>query len=592
MNKLIVFALILLGTFSKQNSNKPMQDVLLTNHTGYQEAGFKKVVLQTQLEIVPDYFNIIDKNGKSVFKGRFNKGGKIDNWHTGYAYTGNFTEFKQHGEYQIITKLGNQLVKSRIFSISNSSFAQKSLSLLIEGFESQHVSGEYNKKDKKMSFFGTRNDIVDVSGGWYDASGDKAKYFSHLCYSNYLNPQQTPLFVWNLLQSTELYTKKLKKSNKEIKTRLINEAKYGADFLLKMQDREGYYYLTIFANWSGDPEKREICAYEGQDGKRTDAYKAGFREGAGIAIAALARASKAINSGNYKPLEYLESAEKGFAHLLQYNVKYIDDGVENIIDDYCALLAATELFAVTNKEEYLAHARTRMLNLTNRLSADENYKDWWRADDKGYRPFFHGADAGLPLIALSRYLEFETEVNSRNMAIRAIQKSVDFELKITREVYNPFGYPRQYIKAVNENQNRSTFFIPHQNETGYWWQGENSRLASLTAAFYLTRIYMTDKQRPMALEYASNNFDWIFGLNPYDVCMVDGLGYNNPEYIEPVNLNFRGGVCNGITAGFSDESDIAFMPLPQNDDPAQRWRWSEQWMPHAAWLMLAVTAAE
>jgi hypothetical protein len=94
------------------------------------------------------------------------------------------------------------------------------------------------------------------------------------------------------------------------------------------------------------------------------------------------------------------------------------------------------------------------------------------------------------------------------------------------------------------------------------------------------------------MEYASNNFDWIFGLNPFDVSMVDGLGYNNPEYVESVNLNFRGGVCNGITAGFSDESDIAFMPLPQNDDPAQRWRWSEQWMPHASWLMLAVTAAE
>jgi len=588
MNKIIVFALILLGTFPKQNSNKPMQDVLLTNHIGYLEEGFKKVILQTQQEIIPDYFNIIDKNGKSVFKGKFAKGGKIDNWHTGYAYAGNFTEFKKHGEYHIITKLGNQLLKSSIFSISNTSLAQKSLSILTAGFESQHVSGEYNEKDKKLSFFGNRNDIVDVSGGWYDASGDKAKYFSHLCYSNYLNPQQTPLFVWNLLQSNELWSKNLKKSN----TRLINEAQYGADFLHKMQDAEGYFYLTVFANWSGDPEKREICAYEGQDGNRTDDYKAGFREGAGIAIAALARASKAIGSGSNKSLEYLNSAEKGFAHLLEYNKQYIDDGIENIIDDYCALLAATELFAVTDNEEYLVHARSRMLNLTNRLITDDNHKDWWRADDKGFRPFFHGADAGLPLIALSRYLEFEKQASSRDIAINAVQKSVDFELNITREVYNPFGYPRQYVKAVNENQNRSAFFIPHQNETGYWWQGENSRLASLSAAFYLTRIYMTKKQRAVAMEQASNNFDWIFGLNPFNVCMVDGLGYNNPEYVESVNLNFRGGVCNGITSGFSDESDIAFMPLPQNDDPAQRWRWSEQWMPHASWLMLAVTAAE
>ena len=117
-------------------------------------------------------------------------------------------------------------------------------------------------------------------------------------------------------------------------------------------------------------------------------------------------------------------------------------------------------------------------------------------------------------------------------------------------------------------------------------------LASLVAAFHMTMPYMTKAQKVSAKEYAANNLNWIYGLNPYDVNMVDGLGYNNPEYIEPTNLNFKGGVCNGITAGFTDENDIAFMPMPQNDDPAQRWRWSEQWMPHGAWLILAVSAAE
>ena len=134
------------------------------------------------------------------------------------------------------------------------------------------------------------------------------------------------------------------------------------------------------------------------------------------------------------------------------------------------------------------------------------------------------------------------------------------------------------------------FFIPHQNESGYWWQGENSRLASLATAFYMNKEYLKQEQRLTAENFMANTMNWILGLNPYDICMVDGLGYNNPEYLEPTNLNFRGGVCNGITAGFTDETDIAFMPLPQNDDPAQRWRWSEQWMPHGAWLMLAVTS--
>ena len=76
-----------------------------------------------------------------------------------------------------------------------------------------------------------------------------------------------------------------------------------------------------------------------------------------MAIAALARASKMPNSGDFTSENYLEVAKKGFAHLLEYNVNYVDDGKENIIDDYCALLAATELYAVTDEVTYLEHAR-------------------------------------------------------------------------------------------------------------------------------------------------------------------------------------------------------------------------------------------
>ena len=38
-----------------------------------------------------------------------------------------------------------------------------------------------------------------------------------------------------------------------------------------------------------------------------------------------------------------EAARRGYLHLREHNLAYLDDGVENIIDDYCALLAAIEL---------------------------------------------------------------------------------------------------------------------------------------------------------------------------------------------------------------------------------------------------------
>lgn len=426
---------------------------LLINHTGYQAKGMKKAVLQTLSDITPDNFMVINELEEVVFEGKFEKGGKIDHWHTGNAYEANFTEFTQSGTFKAVAKLGSGTIESRFFTIDNSSFAEKALELLVDGFESQHVVGKFNEKDAKMSFFGDRNDIVDVSGGWYDASGDHAKYLSHLSYANFLNPQQTPLFVWNLLESVDQYTKNNDRPDTGLRDRMLAEASYGADYLVRMQDEAGYFYLTVFANWSGDPERREICAYIGQDGKRTDEYQAAFREGGGMAIAALARASKMPNSGDFTSENYLEVAKKGFAHLLEYNVNYVDDGKENIIDDYCALLAATELYAVTDEAIYLEHARKRMQQLVDRLSDDENYKGWWLADD-GNRPYFHASDAGLPLITLNRYLAFETDEDMKNKAVGAVQRSIDFELSITNEVNNPFGYPRQYVKALDEDSNR------------------------------------------------------------------------------------------------------------------------------------------
>ncbi len=73
--------------------------------------------------------------------------------------------------------------------------------------------------------------------------------------------------------------------------------------------------------------------------------------------------------------------------------------------------------------------------------------------------------------------------------------------------------------------------------------------------------------------------------------MLHGRGRNNPVY-EPYYHNAPGGVCNGITGGFSDENDIAFAPLPAADDSAQKWRWGEQWLPHGAWLLYALALRE
>lgn len=562
---------------------------VLINHVGYELKGSKKFVVQSDQELTSPSFQVVDEQYRTVLAGVPGKLESVDGWKRWRYWRGDFSSLDRPGTYRIRFAGPRGDVYSEPFAIKEKLLPELLMSDLVFYLKSQRSSGVWDRADRKMGFTGSKRAPVDVHGGWYDASGDVSKYLTHLNYSNFMTPQQTPLVVWALLEASDLLTEVKTERLQALRPMLEEEAIWGADFLVRMQDPTGYFYTTVFDVWTHDPKKREITAYKTQKGVRYPEYQAAFREGAGVAIAALARASTSKQPGDYPPARYLAAAEKGFAHLQANNLKYVDDGQENIIDDYCALLAATELFKVTKKAPYLKAARARAESLRGRLHRDEKWKNFWRADAKGERPFFHGAEAGMPAVALLRYRTIESDAALSQAALQAVRDSLAFELAITREVPNPFGYARQYVKPV-EGPKRSSFFLPHKNETGYWWQGENARLGSLASAALLTaRELPAAEARPLRA-YAADQMDWVLGLNPFDMSMMHGRGRNNPDYLA-ANPNAPGGICNGITSGFEDERDIAFLPVPQATDPEQNWRWSEQWIPHGAWFTLALASS-
>ena len=50
----------------------------------------------------------------------------------------------------------------------------------------------------------------------------------------------------------------------------------------------------------------------------------------------------------------------------------------------------------------------------------------------------------------------------------------------------------------------------------------------------------------------------------------------------------RGGISNGVTGkdGNGDGSGIDY----KTKENGNEWRWTEQWIPHAGWFLLALTA--
>ncbi|HCH1010062.1 TPA: glycoside hydrolase family 9 protein [Vibrio parahaemolyticus] len=559
--------------------------LLLTNHIGYERQGPKKAIIQTEQPHLSSYTAqlICATSEQTVATFAVEEQGKVANWHQGYFYLIDFSSFTDSGDYFLQVEDS----RSSYFTVGEHILLNQTLSDVIHYFKSQRCGGVFDQQDRQVPVLNA-NQTVDVHGGWYDASGDVSKYLSHLSYANYLNPQQTPMVVWNILKGLSLL-----EGSEDIaaftRTRLIEEALFGADFLVRMQNEKGFFYMTVFDKWSKDTAQREICAYETQLGHKFDDYQAGFRQGGGVAIAALAAASRLGVHGEYDQQKYRNAAENGYWHLKEHNTQYLNDGEENIIDEYCALLASVELFKATKETRYLEESRLWAQRLVARQMSDEQIQHFWSANQDGSRPYFHAAEAGLPVIALCEYLAIEDDAVQTVSVKRIVNRACEFEIKISNKVTNPFGYPRQYVKGVNESK-RDAFFVAHDNESGYWWQGENARLGSLATMAYLAQPHIASQEIQQQLSvFAQDALNWIVGLNPYDMCMLDGHGRNNPDYLPQYGFfNAKGGVCNGITGGFEDEEDIAFNPPVQKDDMLQNWRWGEQWIPHGAWYLLAI----
>ncbi len=564
------------------------QPTIYVNQVAFDESAAKIAVIKTDEELSSaNEFNLINtENNKIEFTAKQSKKFLIDEWFPGkFFYRADFSAFKKSGKYKLGITIKDKNYLSGEFNISKNALATLTIPSIIHYYNQQRANTpEELTADKKLILFGS-DKTVDMHGGWCDASGDVSKYFSHLAYANFVSPQQTPLVDWSLINATESIPKMLAKLG--VKDSIENEAIWGADYMMRALSPENYFRMIVFSYFNKNPNARRVVGLLANSVTTSD-YQCAFREGGGMAIAALARISAWKKNGDFTSAQYLDGAKRAFAHLLINNTKYDDDGKENIIDDYCALMAATELWIVTDSSLYRDEARKRASNLEKRMIV----AGYFIANDSA-RPFWHASDAGFPIVALSRYLKKEKDESFRNKAIDVIKKALEYNLRVTNNVSNPFGYARQSF--VYHNKVQDGFFIPHENETGWWWQGENARLGSLaTAALIGGKIAYSGKANKKMQDslaaFASQQLSWVLGCNPYSVCFMYQFGKNNVPYM---SSNFghgsqRGGISNGIT-GKKENGDGSGIDFKTSDD-GNEWRWTEQWLPHAAWFLQAITA--
>ncbi|MCW2881466.1 MAG: chitinase [Sphaerisporangium sp.] len=568
---------------------------ILTSHLGYNTPGSKKAVVLLREPVAIEGAFLVDDADGTRTELAVGPELEVDRWSVGTFRRVDFTHVQAEGRFRVEVVSAGGVRSSEPFTIGRLRLHYSTLSDALYYFKAVRSSGEIDRKDRGARFYGDDSGrAVDARGGWLDASGDHSKFLSHLNYTRMMNPQQTPLCAWAFMAAREQLRAKHPELFRTLGARMRDEGLHGADFLVRFQSEKGFFYTAIFDALTKNLDERVINAPL-QDSVRTTRWQAAYRQGGGMAIAALARAATLDDHGDFTAEEYFQAAYRGFVHLEEHNEEYLYDGTESVIDDYCALMAAVELSNAAGTLPGASDtvvprqaAERRAASLMERYTESGKGHGHLRGDVEG-RPFFHAAESGLPAVALMRFAEVCHRSPLAPKARAAALALLRDVVRLVDEVDNPFGYFRQYVQPAG-SEPRGSFFYPHENETGYWWQGENANICSMAyAALLASELPECDPGLCDRLNrLAEDQLHWVTGLNPFDSSMIQGRGRNNVEYSTAFQ-NVPGGILNGVTSGFEDERDIAFMP-DEHASSGESWRWAEQWIPHTAWFLLAVSA--
>lgn len=582
--------------------------MILTNQLGYDGSASKKAVYQGKKEDQAGTFLVLDAAGKTVYEGRAKECGTVAEWNTGYYWELDFTPVREKGKYTISLDTAFGPVTSTMFEIQDFMVTFRLMNAAAYYFKAQRISGEWLEADKSLKFEGDRQGRVDLHGGWYDATGDYGVHLSHLSHGSIHNPQQAAFSAYAFFRSLEWLEESGNEEYSMLKRRLLDEGTWGADFLMRLRAPSGTFFRSVNRDdslvqvrdtrfvgleYHGSSTQFSKVAETADSETITDAnYEVSLRSGGGMAIAALAAAARHYYPGtDYSQADYLLAAKDAWAYLSKHNEPYTNDGEWNLIDEYCALTALTELYRSTGEYEYLYSAAEMAERIKARMVTDEKGETAYLTL-KGEIPFYHASDEGLPVVALLEYAGAELNRERAAQAVDVAELLMRGLLKRTKSCTNPFGYPRMLCQRA-DGKRREQFFFPHDTAVAPWWQGDNARLSSLSAAARrLARVTGDQAFAAELEEFSDNQINWIMGLNPFDACMMEGYGRNNIQYFFDGRMDFincPGGICNGITSGLDNEEGIAFVS-EYCEEVTDNWRWAEQWVPHVSWFLCAQAA--
>jgi endoglucanase len=596
--KIITIALILnfvlMGSvvFIKLAKDTPM---VLVNQVGYFPNQEKVFLVQSKYVYYTGYYNIfsldsfsdIAENQELKYLGR--------QWGYHY-YSGNFTDLSTSGNFKIVVNLDDNVYESTPFKIGTNIY-DIALERAYEFFYYQRCGVTVNElvpgyvghevchtDDGVFLNDGVyyNNEWVNLTGGWHSA-GDYAKHnywglhIEGCVYSMTFAYENVP-DVYDAIDEYSLDGSLQSNGIPDI----LDESMFGIEYINKTFLKNGTMLGSLVGTLQFVPPEFDTDGIVGTVDDRvlfdTPGEKHIFANPYEVmwCVAGLGKFVNIISQkGVY--LDLVDSINATAQYMYANYTRYYDFTQQGTNFQHWLpfMLGSNELYRLTGNADYAINS-TRAFEIL--VSNFEDYSTGIM-DDLGI------VDRAFGLVA---------EWAIKNGSIEATNAVKDLVL----------NYWNNNWKALSDDATNFFGLLKMRTPEEYFFYqsnlGKNSRhLASVYAAILANNL--TDGQYPEILNFAYNQLNWIFGKNPYSVCMMESIGTNNPttwhHRYSLIDGNMRGAVPGAIANGMISKNENTDQPWFDTsiafagsigDHPASA-QANEPWLPHNVQALQALS---
>jgi hypothetical protein len=365
----------------------------------------------------------------------------------------------------------------------------------------RHTAPQLKDVDASLYPFVNKNKI-DVSGGHHDA-GDYSKYT--------INSAQlihTLVFAADCFPGVGALDNLGIPESGDGKSDLLQEAKWEADFLAKMQDADGGFYFLVY------PRDRQYEYDVLPDKGDPQVVFPKTTAATAAAVAALAQTGSSPLFKQQFPeaaASYITKAKKGWDFLQRAIAKYGRDGSyqkithygdEFMHDDELAW-AAAELFAATGDKQF---EKELMLHFQPDDRETRRWT-WWK--------MFESYGCAIRSYAFA----------ARTKRLSRDQLDTHFLGLCEDEIV---AAAKDQLRYANENAYGTSFPSESKRFRNAGWYFSSDRAFDLAVACQIDFPSLNDP-RPQFINAIIGNLNYEAGCNPVNISYVTGLGWKRPR---------------------------------------------------------------